>query len=996
MLHRSASHRSRTLLLALVFAALASVAGRAQADDDDFEFAQGLSNRGYQDLAEEQYRALIDNPKKSAKEKAEGQYGLALIKRFNAAVAALETSTRRRKPMADVLKLFDEADASLASFIERNAAHPRVLEAKLDRSKLITDRADYIQRAIDNGWVPSEVTEASLKTQVAEGYDTAIGLLKTVEDKAREELGTKQPNTEEYSAAEDKLGIVWLYRIAALYGKGAALPEGDSAGVAALNQALKEIGEFMWLFDGTVRGLWAFHYSALCNWRLDNAGDAIRDMRDAASYVQESDGVPAARAIALSSYEKLGEIARDVATRHGEEHLSAALTAMESMPEHWPTYLEDAYGQRAALSYARVLADLGRGDEALEMVQEVLRKAKERGTGVDRDAGNVLGDLLTGSGGGTTALDPALLNTIAMSKWKDEDYRGAISAFQSVIRAVKTSEQKDEYAWRAWDFIGRCYGLQSRWYEAFLAFDTIEQAWAADKRNATLVEITNETGWSRAAMIDQLAKSTKDPAEKARLNSRRDALVTEFAENHPDSPRNASADLRAAETLKREADDLRRAGDFAAATAKFKAARDAFRGIDENSKSIDRVTATLAEIERKVALCHKGAGDIAAAIAAYDACVAQSKAWLAEKRPDVVDSAVRRARLNGRAICLTNILTALSQKADVVPDDAKKATFEALLAALDQYETEFIKVASRGQVTVDQWRIEALIGTGSIDKADELVSKLVAEDPDLPNGPYLAALVAAAREKEADIALGKGDKGKYESLMTRAARLSEYAIQKSGNENPDALLALGNRYRKAGDFVKGENFLRQAMDAYKAAGNDEKARAVRIELIGLLIDQGKYGEAIPQLEVELVADAEQRQAILARLAKDDRINTDELTNMLGVMSRNKRVLSTLARAYLEAGRSLDDCMRSLNLSAILLFAHPKDDKHDAVWVENLLRQTNAYFQHAALSGKPEGFRKVVNVVKNLAVLGLLDPYDEVLPGSKREFEKLQSEAESKL
>ena len=67
-----------------------------------------------------------------------------------------------------------------------------------------------------------------------------------------------------------------------------------------------------------------------------------------------------------------------------------------------------------------------------------------------------------------------------------------------------------------------------------------------------------------------------------------------------------------------------------------------------------------------------------------------------------------------------------------------------------------------------------------------------------------------------------------------------------------------------------------------------------------------------------------------------------------------------------------------------------------MWVENLLRQTKAYFAYGALTGKPEAFRKVVNVVQNLQVVDLLDPYNDKVKGSKREFENLLNEAKAKL
>ena len=51
--------RSRGLRFALVIAGLAAICGTARASDDDFDFAQALSSRGYQDLAEEQFNKRL-------------------------------------------------------------------------------------------------------------------------------------------------------------------------------------------------------------------------------------------------------------------------------------------------------------------------------------------------------------------------------------------------------------------------------------------------------------------------------------------------------------------------------------------------------------------------------------------------------------------------------------------------------------------------------------------------------------------------------------------------------------------------------------------------------------------------------------------------------------------------------------------------------------------------------------------------------------------------
>ncbi len=997
--------RFRGLRFALVIVGLAAVIGPARlasAADDDFEFAQALSDRGYQDLAEEQFNELLNDSKKSAKEKAEGQYGLALIKRYNARIAAGETRERLRKPMPEVLGLFEEAEAALKQFIDRNTGHERLLAAKLDRAKLITDRADYIDRAIENDWVPADVTVAELKAQVASGYDTAIGLLKAGEDVARADLEKEQPNTESYSIAEEKLGTLWLYKIVALYGKGAALPDGDTAGVAALTTAVDEIGEFMWLFDGTVKGLWAFHYSALCNWRLDKPKDAIRDMRDAATYVEEADGNLVGRAIALLSYQKLGEIAIAIAPRHGDEYLDTAESVFETLPTKWPTFLEDAAGQRAALSHARVLAALGNATAALELVQTVIRKAEEKGTRVNYDAGKVLSDLLAAGGGGGAALDPALLNRIAMSKWADSDMRGAIKGFQAVIGACSTPEQMDEFGWRAWDFIGRCYGVEGRYYEAYLAFAALETSWSKDKQNAILAELTNETGFSAASAINALAVETKDKSEQKRLTDLKDELYEDFTKNHPDSPRNQSLDYRSAEKKRQDAQNLRRAGDHAAALAAFAEARQLYAKIEKTNPSIDKIGARLAQMTRLEALCHQGLGDDAKALAGLEKAIQESKAWLAEKRAPAEGSEVRRARAAGRNISLTNILTSLSLTADVTPDAAgRTAAYEGLLTALTQYEDEFIKSANRGQSFVDQWRAEAFIGIVNIDRADELVSKLIADNPALPNGPYLAALVAKAREAEAREWEKKTDFDRARDLYIRAAKLREYAInqtsERTGKTSPASLKFLGDTFKKAEAFGEAEAYYRAALAAYEAKSQAEQARALRIELIGLLIAQGKFDEAIPQLEVLLVPAEADRAKVLERLGANDQINTDELKDLLKIMSNNRRILDLLSSAYLKAGRNEKDYLRCINIAAIMIYAHPKDDRHDAAFIGYQLRLAGGYLRYGLLTGKPEAFRAASSLVTNRVVIpGLLDTYNETVPGSKKQFEEILAKAKEKL
>ena len=243
--------------------------GAARAEDDDFEFADALSRRGYTDLATEKFTSLINDPKSTAQKKAEGQYGLSLLTYSEARYAAAERNEKRREAMDKVLKRFDDADKAFAEFIEKNASHPRNLEAKLTRGKLLQDKAEYVKTALESNWtLPAGTNEGTWRKQMAEWFDTAIQLFEAAEKKARDEKDAlkqaRKDSGDAWDDAYDKVGLIWLYRLAALYGKGAALPKGDSVAVAALTQCIKEgSDDYQWEYGDTVRGRWAIHYSGL-------------------------------------------------------------------------------------------------------------------------------------------------------------------------------------------------------------------------------------------------------------------------------------------------------------------------------------------------------------------------------------------------------------------------------------------------------------------------------------------------------------------------------------------------------------------------------------------------------------------------------------------------------------------------------------------------------------------------------------------------------------
>jgi tetratricopeptide (TPR) repeat protein len=610
------------------------------------------------------------------------------------------------------------------------------------------------------------------------------------------------------------------------------------------------------------------------------------------------------------------------------------------------------------------------------------------------------------AGGDVASLDPQTLSKIARNKWNEQDYRGAIRAFQAVLANCDTPEEWEKFGWDAWDYIGRSYGVQQRFYESFLAFDQIELAWKKNKVNEKLNELTNETGYSRAAALDALFRQSKDPADRAAAKQ----ALDDFTNDHPTSPRNQDSAGRVAAEKLREAEALR--SDPEAYRNALREAMKAYEALDPKLKTAELNQAYIAQIHQKI-------GDAEPVdVPSLQKAAQLADAWLAQKRPDATDSTVRRSREQGRRIAM---LVALSSRASRCaslaksPDDAARAAAaNDLIAALDKYGPEFKDVAANGQQQLDTWRAEGLIGAGKVDEADQLVGKLLQENPTGRINPYLAGIIAAALEHRSLEQTAKGDEIGARSLMLRSARRSEWVLDnlkmKDGTpapRNPDVVRAVAIRYSKGGEFQKAEALLLEAQKAYDdlaaATQNAEdkeknlrKSRTCRIELIGLLVRQGKYDAAIPQLEKELAKDPKARDSFLRDVQKTDNYNDAAYRDMIAKTDANQVLLDQLSAAYMKAA-SKERCYAAVNLTYILTLTMPKDDRHNEAWIDYVLRRGEAYLMLAQYTRQAEHYRAALATVRSgIVIPGLVDQYEATLPGSKKRGEKIMGDAEDGL
>lgn len=977
----------RRLGVVLSAAGLVLALGSAASAADEFEFADGLSRRGYTDLAAEIFNELLNDPKASRDKKAEGQYGLATLAYTDARFQAAVRSEKRRLPMEEVIKLFDAADVVFAKFIADNAAHARVLEAKLTRAKLLQDKAEFVNLCIEEERLPPGSTPGQWQKQVADWFDVAIKLLDDNLKKAKDDKEKFAPGSEEYEEANDRLTLVWLFRISALYGKGAALPKGDAAGEASLKQTIKEgSDDFQWEAGSTVRGLWAMYYAGMASYRLGDLKNAWSFLRGAWG-PDEKSATPPALDVTFQAFRELGRICLETGNREGTDWIKKGLECFEDLGRKWPEHLKHPEGQRAALAHARLLDRSGRADAARALVEKVVKAAEN--TYARPEAVKLLGNLISagpvGAGG-----DPEQLTKVAGVKFREEDYRGAIRAYQSALAACKTREQWDQYGWKSWEQIGNCYGLTQRYWEAYLAFDRIEQAWRKNKNDPVLSEMTNETGFKRAGALDALVRQTKDPADKALAAQ----ALEEFTRDHPESPRNQGAQVRDADQKYRDALSFK--DDPAAFQAKMREALKAHGDIPPATKSIDQIQARIADIHRKL-------GDFQKSIELADA-------WLAAKRPDTQESAVLAARRTGRALALVTALGAradLAAALDKAKDPKAADAYKSLLDALGKLEKDYLDAVSGGQANVDGWRAEALIGTGQVDQAEEMVGKLIEQNPDSANNTYLAARIGAALERTALEWRAKTDESRYQQYMVRAARRREWALDRLKTRSADAVRSVAKMYADGHEFTKAEALLNEAQKLYvearDAASDAEKKktfgqleRACRIDLINLLVLQEKFDRAIPQLETEMVFDPKKRAEVIAKLQKDIGLSEKDFEDLIAKMDANRELLDGLSQAYMKAP-SKERMTAAVVLCRILEITTKKDDRHGKEWIDVLLRRAEATLGLAAFTKLPEHWKAADAVITNQIVIpGLLEAYDQELPGSKRRAEEIQRRARDGL
>ncbi len=501
----------RKIALAALAACLLAVEG-ARAQKTDYDFARGLAQRGYFDLAEEVLNRAGQDPKATADQKALNRLGLAVILK-----QAAETETdadEKVKKYRDAERTFDSVMKELGS------SHPRYYDAVFESGDLLQRKGTYVARQL--GEEKDSGKRKTLQTEAKQAFEQAMKQFsKMVEHFAPEREKSEEAELEWEKARYHQ--AINPYFLAQTEEKGSLERE------VLLKRAAEALNDLMWELsrpDDPVQ-FYCLIFKGKCHaergLESDNKGEissAKNAFDDVVSLAKEEGNVDNFQELIEWAYQEYAKLLID--TREFidcDKVVKEMLAALKTRPIAGP-------GWCAMMSQAEALHNIGQDDRAQLIAKQVADGA--RGSTCGKQASEFLARLV-GEGGAAEASLSVLLST-ARGLSDSGRLMEAVRVYQEAAAKIKTPEEQKQHGASTWNAIGRCFNKLGRFQEAGLAFEEGAERYAEPESVFT----ENVTGSYNA--FRNFAAETKNEFDQARSKAARDRASklpagTDFAYN---------------------------------------------------------------------------------------------------------------------------------------------------------------------------------------------------------------------------------------------------------------------------------------------------------------------------------------------------------------------------------------------------------------------------------------------------------------------------------
>ncbi len=501
-----------------VVLAIVLVAFAPSARAGEFEFAESLAAYGYFDLAEEEFKKISEDQGLSEEERADGDYGLCMIRSYQA---------ERLADMKERLEAYTGAMDCLRQFYGKHPDASKASEARLQVGILQRTKGQWLQFNLENEADPKARDE--MKKEAVAAYEDAIKEFEKI--KSDENLG------------EDLKLQARYYSLESLWYAGYV-----GSVKSHLEKCVADSEEFVWDTEPQLIAYYAYILQGMALGKLGKIDEGIVRFQTVTSL--DMSGVPPELMQEVTSIKAQAYFGMIRALVEGNRPKDTD-AVYEAFTKSLPGGLQENFG-RGATFWAGMAAE-STGDMGKALV--VYSRLAERSDLWGAKAKARLDQLLEGGG----KVDPKTYFQMAQGHYSQGKWDSAIDSFHNVVEAANAGGDAatiGEFVPQAWDSLGDCYFRLSLFLEAGLSYEAAAREGLRHKGDAALkedvrkriVEIAESASYLAYVSFKRAHSLTQDPVDKERSERAREVFLRDF----PSSPKRENINYEKALDLEQQ------------------------------------------------------------------------------------------------------------------------------------------------------------------------------------------------------------------------------------------------------------------------------------------------------------------------------------------------------------------------------------------------------------------------------------------------------------
>jgi tetratricopeptide (TPR) repeat protein len=470
---------------------------------DDYEFANGLIQVGYLDLAKEVFSEIKANTKASGEERAKGELGLIRVLKAEA----------EKEPDPDKQQdAFDKAIKALKGFIQTYSTLKEAKDARYDLGILLQTKGKYLtkqaQKTGDTKY--REIAAEALKESIELFKSTIEAEKGKVKVKKGGEEGEEGEEGEGEEATEDFLKSSCYY-FESMYYLGICYDKSSTERTTHLKKAITLIEEFAWQNEGGIAAYYAYMTQGHCYIALDKFDEAITAYDTVCSLPNDKEYAGA------KSIRQRGFLAKAEGCNSGERFNDALKTTQQYLSDY-PGEEErhGPIGLGILLEQAKSYAGIGDIGNALTLAQEI----SDQGGFWGREAQYFIGTLPIG---GKVPTKTAF--SVAEGHRKRSNLGKAIDSYQQAVDGGESEEDFKTLIPKAWYNLGACY------FEEGL-YDAAAEVWTqgSELKKGDKELLAENAYWAMRA-FQEMKNETKNKDHEEAYKKARTAVTSRFADS---------------------------------------------------------------------------------------------------------------------------------------------------------------------------------------------------------------------------------------------------------------------------------------------------------------------------------------------------------------------------------------------------------------------------------------------------------------------------------